>query len=80
MQLLLFRQGFNTQPPEGGCFALDSVQIQVISFNTQPPEGGCNQRLQCRLDSFCFNTQPPEGGWPYISDKHRQDTFQHTAA
>ncbi len=21
-------------------FALDSVQIQVISFNTQPPEGG----------------------------------------
>ena len=43
MQLLLFRQGFNTQPPEGGCFALDSVQIQVISFNTQPPEGGCSR-------------------------------------
>ena len=35
------QNGFNTQPPEGGCRFLNIVGIAFISFNTQPPEGGC---------------------------------------
>jgi len=33
--------GFNTQPPEGGCFAGTANQPTGNGFNTQPPEGGC---------------------------------------
>ena len=33
--------GFNTQPPEGGCGCLWVDFTQFNRFNTQPPEGGC---------------------------------------
>ena len=32
---------FNTQPPEGGCYARTSILDTASCFNTQPPEGGC---------------------------------------
>ena len=34
-------QGFNTQPPEGGCGFYCVDDFTCFSFNTQPPEGGC---------------------------------------
>ena len=33
---------FNTQPPEGGCLPLVSLDRFIKRFNTQPPEGGCS--------------------------------------
>ena len=33
--------GFNTQPPEGGCKQKMIAPPKIICFNTQPPEGGC---------------------------------------
>ena len=33
--------GFNTQPPEGGCKHTRKFKRFTDSFNTQPPEGGC---------------------------------------
>ena len=36
--------GFNTQPPEGGCIRADKIRIPIVGFNTQPPEGGCGSR------------------------------------
>ena len=34
------RNGFNTQPPEGGWMAKRKNEFEKWSFNTQPPEGG----------------------------------------
>ena len=53
---------FNSQPPEGGCYAASSSTLTNLGFNSQPPEGGCiclPQRLPSLLS---FNSQPPEGG------------------
>ena len=33
-------RSFNTQPPEGGWFEVDVIQLFNARFNTQPPEGG----------------------------------------
>ena len=44
MQLLLFRQGFNTQPPEGGWKRLFLQPFCFVCFNTQPPEGGWDEK------------------------------------
>ena len=33
--------GFNSQPPEGGCRCIHSQDIHTLCFNSQPPEGGC---------------------------------------
>ena len=33
--------GFNTQPPEGGCDTPQILLRHTVCFNTQPPEGGC---------------------------------------
>ena len=36
------RLGFNSQPPEGGCFRRGLRRRRLwCSFNSQPPEGGC---------------------------------------
>ena len=58
------RDGFNTQPPEGGwrCQTGNNRLLQS-RFNTQPPEGGWCSPRQMTLLSKRFNTQPPEGGW-----------------
>ena len=36
----ILKNGFNTQPPEGGWMREDKIVIVKIRFNTQPPEGG----------------------------------------
>ena len=55
-------QGFNTQPPEGGCGQRQQHPSHHQSFNTQPPEGGCFLFELFILRQGSFNTQPPEGG------------------
>ena len=62
MQLLLFRQGFNTQPPEGGWLPVPDLCPVRHRFNTQPPEGGWGRVLLIWGGCPRFNTQPPEGG------------------
>ena len=37
----MYLEGFNTQPPEGGCKMGLEVSQSGGSFNTQPREGGC---------------------------------------
>ena len=50
----LMSSGFNTQPPEGGCFLVLSKNKCFPCFNTQPPEGGCvkRQALDWNLSKF----------------------------
>ena len=62
LRLAGLKPSFNTQPPEGGCFAIFKPCLNVICFNTQPPEGGCLHNYTFSLSLRCFNTQPPEGG------------------
>ena len=38
--LCVYSGCFNTQPPEGGWFLINSLFRHTDSFNTQPPEGG----------------------------------------
>ena len=57
-----YGNGFNTQPPEGGCTSNFSPAAPSFSFNTQPPEGGCRHHYLQSLATCRFNTQPPEGG------------------
>ena len=56
MQLLLFRQGFNTQPPEGGWSLIFSVAGSCQRFNTQPPEGGWCIKENCFKWVICVST------------------------
>ena len=54
--------GFNTQPPEGGCYKLGIGGLHSqVSTHSRPKAAAC---IPCgvlkRLG--CFNTQPPEGG------------------
>ena len=37
---LIFLNGFNTQPPEGGWRLHATGDSDLYRFNTQPPEGG----------------------------------------
>ena len=46
--------GFNTQPPEGGCRAIQGERRKHCSFNTQPPEGGCPHLRQSLYDERWF--------------------------
>ena len=56
-----YQVGFNTQPPEGGCFAKYSSLIFKLFQHT-----AARRRLDSngfkKADSDGFNTQPPEGG------------------
>ena len=47
-------QGFNTQPPEGGCKTLPRACCKNTSFNTQPPEGGCAADFLCEVENSLF--------------------------
>ena len=64
-------QGFNTQPPEGGCGQRQQHPSHHQSFNTQPPEGGCIRSSRITAAASCFNTQPPEGGCRCFSRRKR---------
>ncbi len=72
--------GFNTQPPEGGCYWFTPFLYGRGSFNTQPPEGGCKMAPSRALKSLGFNTQPPEGGCRFLHLLALMlGKFQHTA-
>ena len=80
-QRLVVANGFNTQPPEGGCTIDKDGVIHGEGFNTQPPEGGCQGVATQQHTLGGFNTQPPEGGCRlrhYCFE--RKNGFQHTAA
>ena len=53
--------GFNTQPPEGGCYiqALFDI-INGVSTHSRPK--AADRAHLARQRKVCFNTQPPEGG------------------
>ena len=54
---------FNTQPPEGGCFAqaFNGIAAMAVSTHSRPKAAACAKRQPC-LRPGSFNTQPPEGG------------------
>ena len=55
-------QGFNTQPPEGGCHLLNlPSDASVVSTHSRPKAAAGTLKAKCRL-YYGFNTQPPEGG------------------
>ena len=76
------KQGFNTQPPEGGWLRYKFRNIQrILGFNTQPPEGGWKGLCTVLMRLARFNTQPPEGGWStFGGSRYKSAMFQHTAA
>ena len=56
------RVGFNTQPPEGGCYIERERPIaQDVSTHSRP-KAAATKRSPCAPKSTSFNTQPPEGG------------------
>ena len=51
--------GFNTQPPEGGCCTTKSANQASCCFNTQPPEGGClNYHKARERDKVSTHSRP----------------------
>ena len=46
--IYIYKQCFNTQPPEGGWLSLNSILFTKGCFNTQPPEGGWDYRCRWR--------------------------------
>ena len=72
--------GFNTQPPEGGCFIRVTPRRQCIGFNTQPPEGGCRwQVVASANDAVSTHSRPKAAAWTG-SMATKEALFQHTAA
>ena len=65
------RESFNTQPPEGGCLTLPTLQRIYNAFQ----HTAARRRLprpQERVSIYaCFNTQPPEGGCTGKTPKQR---------
>ena len=54
---------FNTQPPEGGWYALHNVLNNfVVSTHSRLKAAGPARR-STKSRPAGFNTQPPEGGW-----------------
>ena len=58
-------QGFNTQPPEGGCRASSRSSAAPPSFNTQPPEGGCPQAQRWAVQNKVFQHTAARRRLPY---------------
>ena len=55
--------GFNTQPPEGGCFTAGaSAKIAFAVSTHSHPKVAASKAVLFSRCSFSFNTQPPEGG------------------
>ena len=50
------RNGFNTQPREGGCFCVRLSKMILKRFNTQPREGGCFATAICHLNNRKVST------------------------
>ena len=77
----MYDNGFNTQPPEGGCLRPTAGRAarQNVSTHSHPKVAAPTVE-QSHLRTGRFNTQPPEGGCPnarfIILDPNG---FQHTA-
>ena len=71
------RNGFNSQPPEGGWHGWFCLCPCCLCFNSQPPEGGWVLTNGKRYKPFAgFNSQPPEGGWIVASfNQHYGQSF-----
>ena len=71
--------GFNTQPPEGGCIANNKDLVTNLGFNTQPPEGGC-QRLEEHNKKGVVSTHShPKVAAAHCLASAACELFQHTA-
>ena len=72
--------GFNTQPPEGGCPKPRSPSPSCRCFNTQPPEGGCTSFFT-DIKSLIVSTRsrPKAAGINPVGRK-LYEWFQHAAA
>ena len=73
-------EGFNTQPPEGGCTSVVDVFLSFFVSTHSRPKAAVRLLCLMRFCFSCFNTQPPEGGcvWPRVA--LADQLFQHTAA
>ena len=69
--------GFNTQPPEGGCSDHGKFQYKAKVSTHSHPKVAAFQVFVEWLVRQCFNTQPPEGGCNVnITDlRHAQNCF-----
>ncbi|SNU78711.1 Uncharacterised protein [Neisseria zoodegmatis] len=73
--------GFNTQPPEGGCFYFGGCVLGFLGFNTQPPEGGCHTLFLQKLYRLQFQHTAARRRLRVSSTSSSQVCgFQHTAA
>ena len=55
--------GFNTQPPEGGCALFSSpLALSVIVSTHSHPKVAAYTHFEQHQERDSFNTQPPEGG------------------
>ena len=58
------RNGFNTQPPEGGWVGMYRPMMAAMGVSTHSRPKAAGQGLpQPPATPTGFNTQPPEGGW-----------------
>ena len=54
---------FNTQPPEGGCWALEEEKKLELQVSTHSrPKAAAWGFFKITESQYSFNTQPPEGG------------------
>ena len=60
------RDGFNTQPPEGGWSAIQKHRLHRRSFNTQPPEGGWSRPLSRLLPAHVSTHSRPKAAEPLL--------------
>ena len=74
--------GFNTQPPEGGWYALEGVANAELKVSTHSRPKAAGKQFRFTTNKLiCFNTQPPEGGWTkVVAQRPLNLMFQHTAA
>ena len=73
--------GFNTQPPEGGCKE-DIVGMGLVNVSTHSrPKAAAYYDHYFSTKQKRFNTQPPEGGClKGLKEAYLFYKFQHTAA
>ena len=57
------RNGFNTQPPEGGWTTTRQSLLASNKFQHTAARRRLDQQLPADRRDYGFNTQPPEGGW-----------------
>ena len=58
------RNGFNTQPPEGGWTTTRQSLLASNKFQHTAARRRLGRWSVCLwVRRYCFNTQPPEGGW-----------------